>query len=505
MSIYVGGDTTELEYNFFGKVAGSMTECPMKCYAANSETLLLPTSLAWIEIAQNQYDMLKNNDGVPVSSTSNTQGEKTQLLIEVDLNRLCNSLYGGSNTTLKKNVKSIQLSAVVRGQGENGGVSGYLSKHYLYNHYINQYTEWGENATSSLITSSNEVNVMGTSNSFITQENKVYMLVVSDYPADSKISSTLYLDYVSISLKLTRQPDVIPPIDIDLKDEWSILIKGFSPSWDNNNAPNPYPRILEIKDKLIVSYRKDKKVFYFQDLQTNTLTALPEFSFKRFQNINFLIVQNKDKKIIFYAYENGGTIKKISDLSNPITGVNSLYILQSIGNGRNGDAFIDKIQLLNQAVTDEEAEIILKGRNDIDLGNNYYNKLVEIYKNPNLVPNFNNNSWYIHPNATVNLDGTILTLNATSNYQGSSCILPVLPNNRYKVEVEIEDSSKLAHIAIAQKYNNITISTARVYDNSGIYNGEFIIQDKINAIALVCQNTGVGTFKFKKLKLIRLD
>ncbi|WP_287165364.1 hypothetical protein, partial [Clostridium sp.] len=111
----------------------------------------------------------------------------------------------------------------------------------------------------------------------------------------------------------------------------------------------------------------------------------------------------------------------------------------------------------------------------------------------------------IHPNASTNLEDTILTLVATANYQGSSIVLPILPNNRYKIDVEIEDINNLAHIAITQRYNNTNISSARVFDNSGTYNGEFITQDKINKLVITCQNTGAGTFKFKNLKLKRLD
>ncbi|ENK0374700.1 hypothetical protein AB2T23_003325, partial [Clostridium botulinum] len=156
--------------------------------------------------------------------------------------------------------------------------------------------------------------------------------------------------------------------------------------------------------------------------------------------------------------------------------------------GYQADAFITDIPIkYNQAFSEQEVEMILKG------------------KNPNIVPNFNNGDWYIHPDASTNLEGTILTLVATANYQGSSIILPILPNNRYKIDVEIEDINNLAHVAITQRCNNTNISTARVFDNSGNYNGEFITQDKINTLVIACQNTGIGTFKFKNLKLKRLD
>lgn len=485
MAIYVGGDRTTLEYNFFAKVAGSITECPMKCYWARAKDLLLPTDIRWKEFNQENYDRIKNQDNISALMDATIVGEKPQFLIELDLNGLCNNLYAGSNAILEQNVKSIQLSAVVRGKGANGEVLGYLSKHYLYRHDTSQYVEWGENTTSSLVTSSNEVTMVGASTGYITQDNKIYMLLVANYPANSTILSVLYLDYMSIGLKLIRQPDVVPPIDVNLKDEWSILIKGFSPSWDNNNAPNPYPRVLEIKDKLIVSYRQDTKVFYFQDVITGTTATIPSFSFPKFKAINILITQNANGVITMYILDNGGILKKVSSPGHNITGIGQLYILQNNGVARHGDAFIDsRPEFNNISVSDQEAEIILKS------------------KNPNIVPNFTDSRWTIHQNATVNLEGTTLKLNATANYQGSSIAIPVLPNNRYKVTCNFIGQG---HIAISEQYNNIKIKEYRVLDYTENYTGEFTTSNSTNYIILTCQNASVGTFTFSNLELKRLD
>ncbi|MBY6846729.1 hypothetical protein HYI19_18215 [Clostridium botulinum] len=359
MAIYIGGDTTELSYNFFGKIAGSMTECPMKCYYAANSQLLLPTDSKWTELSQERYDKIKNQDNVTLDFSTSTLEEKIQILIELDISGLCNSLYGGSNTILEQNVKSIQLSAVVRGQGSNSGVLGHLSKHYLYRHDTNQYTEWGQNTTSSLITSSNEVTMVGTSTGYITENNKIYMLLVSEYPTNSTISNSLYLDYANIALKLVRQSDRISPFTIDLRTEWGILIDGFSPSWDSNAPLNEYPRILEMQNKLIVSYRKDNKVFYFQDVVTGATTTMPSFSFPKFKVLNILITQNANGIITLYILDNGGTLKKISSSGHDIKGTCQFYILQNAGTARHGDAFIENIQFLNKTFTDQEAEIIL--------------------------------------------------------------------------------------------------------------------------------------------------
>lgn len=495
MAIYVGGDRTTLEYNFFAKVAGSITECPMKCYWARAKDLLLPTDIRWKEFNQENYDRIKNQDNISALMDATIVGEKPQFLIELDLNGLCNNLYAGSNAILEQNVKSIQLSAVVRGQGANGEVLGYLSKHYLYRHDTSQYIEWGENTTSSLVTSSNEVTMVGTSTGYITENNKIYMLLVANYPASSTILSALYLDYISIGLKLIRQPDVVPAMDVELGEEWSILLKGFSPNWENFNVTE-WTKVLTLcqnnQDKpfYALEFNSSKK-FMFRRVYANNIStgATADITTnKKFQSHNILIQQTKTS-MDMYILQNASIMKKytISDNGTYLVGNFSAYLGQWKTGSLQMNAFIDDIQFLNKVFTDQEAEIILKD------------------KNPNLLPSFNNGDWYIHANASTNLEGTILTLVATANYQGSSIVLPILPNNRYKIDVEIEDINNLAHVAITQRCNNTNISTARVFDNFGNYTGEFITQDKVNKIVVICQNAGVGTFKFKNLKLRRLD
>ncbi|MBE6058297.1 hypothetical protein [Clostridium sp.] len=482
MAIYVGGDTTELTFNFFTKVAGSMVECPMKCYYSASTSTPLPNSSSWIELNQERYDKLKAQDNNLLEFSNSTAGEKIHILIELDLTALCNSIYGGNNNTLKSNLKELSWSSWTSGEGNNNGTKSYSSIMRIYNQGTNTYG-YGIANTSSAVAELNPTPI--TDSGYITSDNKIYIIIISDYPASTSIPNKLRLDYATIRLKINRQPDIVPPMEVELGEEWSILIKGFSPSWDNNNAPNPYPRVFEIKDKLIVSYRQDTKVFYFQDVITGTTATIPSFSFPKFKAINILITQNANGVITMYILDNGGILKKVSSPGYNITGIGQLYILQNNGVARHGDAFIDsRPEFNNNSVSDQEAEIILKS------------------KNPNIVPNFKDNRWTIHQNATINLDGTTLKLNATANYQGSSISIPVLPNNRYKVACNFIGQG---HIAILEQYNNIKIKEYRVLDYTGNYTGEFITSNNTNSIILACSNASIGVFSFNNLELRRLD
>lgn len=342
--------------------------------------------------------------------------------------------------------------------------------------------------------------MVGTSTGYITENNKIYMLLVANYPASSTILSALYLDYISIGLKLNRQPDKIQTIDIELGKEWSLLFKGVSFYETNINNTSSSDKSIFVTRNInngvgIRSYlhANNGVLYFFTHDGKNTLSPFVTINLfsenQRFKSCNLLFMF-RDGYGIVKALINGSTIKEAKFQVNTqcdFTGNYKFYLGEDEGYIKQADAFVEDVQILSETFTDEEAEIILKS------------------KNPNIVPNFNNGDWYIHPNASTNLEGTILTLVATANYQGSSIVLPILPNNRYKIDVEIEGINNLAHVAITQRCNNTNISTTRVFDNSGTYNGEFITQDKINKLVITCQNTGTGTFKFKNLRLKRLD
>ncbi|ENK0375090.1 hypothetical protein AB2T23_003756, partial [Clostridium botulinum] len=211
MAIYIGGDTTELEYNFSTKILGSMTECPMKCYWARAKDLLLPTDTNWREFNQENYDRIKNQDNISALMDATIVGEKPQFLIELDLNGLCNSYYGGSNSVLKGNMKNIWVACY--GNNTDGW------QLYMRENNSNTWTTWGEGKQEYLYNNSNSTYPY-------TTDNKVYILLAPLEPANSTTPSKLYLDYIDIKLKINRQADRIEPIDIELGEEWSLLFKG---------------------------------------------------------------------------------------------------------------------------------------------------------------------------------------------------------------------------------------------------------------------------------------
>lgn len=466
MAIYIGGDTTELEYNFFMKVAGSMIECPMKCYYAASSELLSPTDNKWKELSQERYDKIKNQDNVTLDFSSSTVGERIQILVELDLNGLCYSLYNGSNSLLKSAIKSLEVYAWARAEGNYNGVIGYNVRNIVYRPSDGWGLSWyGRNNSSAIQKIKTPLNdlpkedIPALSQARLTSDNKIYFSLTSEYPASSTIPSKLYLDYIDIKLKINRQPDIVPPMEVELGEEWSILIKGFSPSWDNNNAPNPYPRVIDLQT-FILAYWKEFCYFYFQDARTNETLRFPPVEFNKFQNINFLIT-HEENQLSVYMLINGGQIKKVTSTSMHLIGTFKLHLLRAIVNNREGNAFIEDVQVMPYAFTDEEAEIILKGRNTVDLNSKYYNQLAEIYQNSNICPKL---STFIKESSIIEeqSDSRLVISNPTTESNSkekfvNSPKFQLLPNNRYELVIncDVKGSCEIFILNAKRQYGEI--------------------------------------------------
>ncbi|WP_251862610.1 hypothetical protein, partial [Clostridium sp. Marseille-Q2269] len=204
MAIFIGGDTAELEYNFYTKVAGSM-DCPMKCYYADSPELLFPNDTKWIEFTQEEYDKLKKLDNIVSPNGGYGVGEKGQFLVELDLNGLCNSLYGGSRDALRNSIKKLEVNTWASASGDNGDSIGYRCEVFIWDTGVGV-NAWANKSTNT----SNDIRPIYTKEdnyqkNRLTVDNKIYFLISSGYPASGTIPSKVFLDYINIKLELVRQ------------------------------------------------------------------------------------------------------------------------------------------------------------------------------------------------------------------------------------------------------------------------------------------------------------
>jgi hypothetical protein len=116
---------------------------------------------------------------------------------------------------------------------------------------------------------------------------------------------------------------------------------------------------------------------------------------------------------------------------------------------------------------------------------------------PNLVPLFSDARWVFNPHATLSPDSKILTLVATSSYQGSYVIVPVLPNNKYKITV----GQNNGYVYVSEYYKTTLIKDGSV--NFDLVGGSRTLTTgpNTNALKIYLSNYAVGTFTFSDISL----
>lgn len=444
MAIYIGGDTQELEFDFFTKVAGSTTECPMKLYYSITANPSEPVDnitddilTGWkafdnYENGQQLYDMIKNQDSLVIpnaTSVPGVLGQYVKLMVELDLTPICNVLYGGSNSALKSALKSIKADIYAMGSGSNVGQLGYGVNFGLFHVLNNAFEEWWSSNNSPSV---NKLSNSTLNSSFyVTSANKIYILVRSTYKSDGAIPSKVNLDYVNIKVNLARVSDVIAPIPIELGDTWSMLIKGFSPSFDSSLVQQTTKSILTLSQDNInnhFGYSPSLKAFFFWNsaFNINLIEGNAE-NFNKHQSYNILIEQVSTGYTLRILKNNGSIVKTVSNTNRLNKGLYSLFL------GRypnadvfQADAFLENIYFFNNKIfTDEEAEAMLRGTK-------------EGFENPNLVQKL---STFYSAGAIIEIstDNKLVISNpSTIEKFIYSPKFQLLPNNRYELTIDCD-------------------------------------------------------------------
>jgi hypothetical protein len=183
--------------NFLGKIAGSTSEVPHKILYNGASTLSAPTGFT-SEVGQNNYDDACKQDGTLLQLTASTADQYAQQLFEFDLSHL-----GLSLKELKAAIRSYSATWVGYGSGENSGLV-YGATLKVWNQSTDSWDTWGTpNATSS---PSSIVTGVLTDNVRMTNDQKIYILVHSTYPAGTN-SSNLYTDYIKLDVTLADYVD----------------------------------------------------------------------------------------------------------------------------------------------------------------------------------------------------------------------------------------------------------------------------------------------------------
>ena len=458
--------------------------------------------------------LTQNSVDVDVQVTNKAQA----YLVEANLTSICNSSYGGSNSALKSALKAFQADIFAMGSGALNNALANKSIYKLWGVSGGTYAYENGNTINTTYSIAEKIRLIDTTENvsqLITSNNKIYLLIYSQYPSDGVIPSSINLDYLNIRVDLSRQPDVVNPISINLPDKWSLLIKGIANAYEGS--------LYNALEKCFISLYKDSNNYLLlkKNIPSNSMLRLvgmlngvsngglnsAELNWLKYQVTNVLISQH-DGKWYLNVLLNNGSILKYNLTSNALTGLCNLYLGQLNDNTIQADAYYESVQLLPDVIFDDtiqdsngytQADRVLKG-------------LEEGFENPELCPLFNekddggNNLWAINANAASSADGKTLTLNATGNYDTSSYYIPVLPNNQYTLS--FTKTNVMAETVIEEWYNNIIIDTliSLGYNQpDGTYSTNFTTKSHTNRIALRCTNLGTGTFTFSNLSLKRLD
>lgn len=357
------------------------------------------------------------NDYSVLSLSCSEVGKSKAILCEVSLDSICSSLYGGSNTALKSALKKIYIE-MFASSNSNVIMSRFRYVENKWASAIPIGTNWNveintPNITKITFTDNPSANDYIAQNS-ISSDNKIYILLMATDSATLDTPSVLNADYVNVKVDLSRVADVIAPIPVELGDTWSILLKGVAPSWDSNEiTSDKYIFSAKVDDNNQINLRRVSATSSFRlsirkdgvwlgGITSNTST------FNKYTTHNFLVqYSNGTAKLRFL--KNNGSIESYIVANNITTGLNQLYLCSNLGISQ-GNSFLDNLYFFNnKTFTDEEAEVILRGRNTIEgkENNATLNELAEMFKNPLIQTGYilPNNRYIITGQATLYSNG----------------------------------------------------------------------------------------------------
>lgn len=463
---FVGGDTAEFEFDFGTKVAKSVAECPMKLYGSYTSSLQVPSNITgvvttgWVEEpAQAQLDKIKSQDNTCLTYSSTGNGIIAQMMIELDLSQLCQSLFGGSNSAMKAALKTITATAYAKGNGASGNSVAFR----IWNNDSSHWDGSVANATSNIT----DITIVATVSLFVNSSNKLYLLLYAP-SSDGSIPSETDLDYINIKLQFSRVPDVIAPISITLPSTWNMVIKGVAFAWDSNNNSNTYAwkRVIELMqsssaNRIEFTYDYTNKRFILGG-QGITTAYGDTFNLVKFKAYNFIM--GYDGTNLYFKCLIDGVVKTYKTavtLNNFL--YNQLYLAQSKNdNSAYLDGFINSVIFIpNKVFDDTEAEAVLR-------------ETAEGFEEDELVTDgtFQNGltSWTDHGAGITAIPGNLIftTMGSYANQY-----INVLPNNQYYLDVEGNCACR-----VYEYYNSIQIKSYC------ITKGTFTIGDKTNRLAV---------------------
>jgi hypothetical protein len=184
------------------------------------------------------------------------------------------------------------------------------------------------------------------------------------------------MDFLQIKVQLSRTPDAVAPIPINLPKYWAMVVQGVVFNFDgavDNNATKKNTVIYIKKDAnnfYRLCYDKKYGVFAFDKIINGaTVQKIVVDPFIKCQTVNLLMEQNSQGMVVRALRNNDVVVKQSNMDISILSGILSVYLLYSdISNYSQADAFAQSFKLLDlercgwqNGIPDAEAESILKG------------------------------------------------------------------------------------------------------------------------------------------------
>lgn len=490
---FIGGDTMEFSFDFGTKVAGSTAECPLNWYYGTSASAMTPSTAKatgnvvdkWnTDTAQVSFDQLKVVDGSYTPYGTITANNYAQFMVELDLTPLCSSLFGGSTSAMQTALKRFDIGCYAKGSGTNGNgakVELWVASRSQYPSQLGWGVDgkWSNVNTSNIIMNISLNDTTYTDNMPIDSNNKIHLLIYSLSSSNGTISSEIDVDYINIKLQFARVPDVINLLPITLPQTWSMLIKGFSPTWNTTDLPNGAIKFLLGIDQsehsnYDVSYQGGKFVFDNWDGSTAENLWSEPMNLTKFQTVNLLIEQTDTLRRMRILKNQGSVLKYAMTSSRNFPGDKQMSMLMHVAGSYQADAFFNSLFFMPNRTFDDdvEAETVLRGtaqgfeEDELVTDGTFQNGLTN----------------YPRHGSGISVTPGKAVFTALGSYINQT--VPVLPNNKYILDIEGNCANGFAELING-------------FDNGTHYymmKGEFVTGPHTTQIALSMYPTAAGQY-----------
>jgi hypothetical protein len=122
-----------------------------------------------------------------------------------------------SLSELKSALRKLTVTWTGYGSGDNAGVKTYGANLKVW--YNNTWNSWGTNTVSTPSLISANSGALSGNVPYLTNDQKLYFLVHSTYPASATNQSEIYTDYINLIVELADYVDYVPALPVKVRKE----------------------------------------------------------------------------------------------------------------------------------------------------------------------------------------------------------------------------------------------------------------------------------------------